>query len=184
MGRKTADILHWIEDKIEKEVGACASSAEWIKTASGVKDLLQHLLNSTEMFKSAYLLIYGSLLNSLVLDSSSDLDLCLVLPDSLGMSQMQVLKEVSFVFRTHRKNLEENFGLSIAEMMDPFWFSQGCILKLTLEYQGFGIKVEILVNKILEVRNSELLRQYALQDHRFRNICIVLKRWNRYQDED
>ena len=41
------------------------------------------------------------------------------------------------------------------------------------------VDVDVLVDKILELMNTELIRRYCLQDERFRRTALVLKAWNR-----
>lgn len=43
------------------------------------------------------------------------------------------------------------------------------------------IKVDIGVNKFLELQNSELIRTYCMLDARFRECALVLKHWMKLQ---
>lgn len=41
------------------------------------------------------------------------------------------------------------------------------------------IDIDISINKFLEIQNSQLISTYAKLDHRFANIAMVLKIWNK-----
>jgi DNA polymerase sigma len=45
------------------------------------------------------------------------------------------------------------------------------------ENQVQTISVDIMVNKFLEIINSQLVRAYCLLDYRFRQVALVLKQW-------
>mmetsp|Transcript_1520 Transcript_1520/g.2086 ORF Transcript_1520/g.2086 Transcript_1520/m.2086 type:complete len:92 (+) Transcript_1520:391-666(+) len=46
------------------------------------------------------------------------------------------------------------------------------------------IDVDILVDKVLEVMNTELTLMYCQQDARFQKVALVLKAWNRQLSRD
>eukprot|EP00178_Gracilaria_changii_P003493 TRINITY_DN1517_c0_g1_i1.p2 TRINITY_DN1517_c0_g1~~TRINITY_DN1517_c0_g1_i1.p2 ORF type:complete len:1025 (+),score=145.03 TRINITY_DN1517_c0_g1_i1:166-3075(+) len=45
-----------------------------------------------------------------------------------------------------------------------------------------GLQVDVCVNNILAVRNTELLKAYVDLDHRFRYVCILVKHWAKKRD--
>ena len=49
---------------------------------------------------------------------------------------------------------------------------------LKLEDRHEDIHIDIMVNKISEVYNSQLISQYALIDNRFHKLAHILKKWN------
>lgn len=48
---------------------------------------------------------------------------------------------------------------------------------------GFKVEVDFLVNRCLEVLNSQLVGKYCQLDQRFRKVAIVLKRWSKETHE-
>ena len=52
---------------------------------------------------------------------------------------------------------------------------------VSMEEPVYRIKVDILVNKFLELKNSELIRTYCALDRRFRHVALVLKNWMHIQ---
>lgn len=46
------------------------------------------------------------------------------------------------------------------------------------------LDIDILVNKVLELQNSELIKMYCIQDSRFQKVALVLKAWNRTVTKD
>lgn len=56
-------------------------------------------------------------------------------------------------------------------------YSAGWILEFTEAKSG--LKVELQMNKILEVTNSQLILTYCMLDERFHGLALLLKRWNR-----
>ena len=41
------------------------------------------------------------------------------------------------------------------------------------------LEVDILVNKVIDIYNSELIMTYGLIDQRFVDLCLILKYWNK-----
>ena len=73
---------------------------------------------------------------------------------------------------------------------NPFAMSAGALLQFKLKvFKGkirggtsreyHVLDIDILVNKVLELHNSNLIRMYCLQDTRFQKVALVLKSWNR-----
>ena len=52
-------------------------------------------------------------------------------------------------------------------------------VKLPPRFNNLVLDVDILVNKVLELQNSELIGMYCVQDPRFQQVALVLKAWNR-----
>ena len=50
--------------------------------------------------------------------------------------------------------------------------------------QKHGIEIDIAINKILEVINSNLINSYSLFDQRFLRLAVVLKAWNKQHFPD
>ena len=46
------------------------------------------------------------------------------------------------------------------------------------------VDVDILVDKVLEIMNTDLIRVYCEQDERFMKVALVLKAWNRNLSSD
>ena len=46
------------------------------------------------------------------------------------------------------------------------------------------IDIDISLNKVLEIKNSELIQSYAAYDIRFIKLALVLKAWNKQQFPD
>lgn len=65
----------------------------------------------------------------------------------------------------------------------PFWMLSGALyqfkVEVTLQNQKITIDVDILVNKFLEILNSELVLTYSKMDSRFKDAALVLKRWSK-----
>ena len=52
-------------------------------------------------------------------------------------------------------------------------------LRLPATFGNIVLDIDILVNKVLELQNSELIGMYCAQDPRFQQVALVLKAWNR-----
>lgn len=57
------------------------------------------------------------------------------------------------------------------------WIQSGAWLSFKVEHQGTHVTVDILVNRIAELVNSQLLYTYCKLDSRFREVCLMLKQW-------
>jgi DNA polymerase sigma len=62
--------------------------------------------------------------------------------------------------------------------------SAGCQFAFQIKVDGQVIDIDLLVNKYLEVRNSELIQAYCKLDHRFKDCALVLKRWAKSWDDN
>jgi predicted nucleotidyltransferase len=88
------------------------------------------------------LLIFGSCLNGLFDNKESDLDLT-------------IITKTSDHYKTLAKcKLELDKHPHYYSKKDLFWMKAGCQLELTMTFRGRQIKVDLLVNKYLEVLNS------------------------------
>ena len=61
-------------------------------------------------------------------------------------------------------------------------FSFKVELKMGLKLYYF--ECDILVNKYLEIRNSQLIGTYCKLDRRYRENALVLKRWSKQTNSD
>ena len=41
------------------------------------------------------------------------------------------------------------------------------------------LEVDVLVNKVIDICNGELIMTYGLIDQRFVDLCLILKHWNK-----
>jgi hypothetical protein len=64
----------------------------------------------------------------------------------------------------------------IIEEGHPIQIVAGWLLKL--KDNKYAISVDILVNKLDGIKNSDLICQYAMADSRFAEIMHTLKAWN------
>jgi len=48
-----------------------------------------------------------------------------------------------------------------------------------LSEKNVEIDIDISINKLLEIQNSQLISSYAKLDRRFANLAVVLKMWNK-----
>lgn len=46
--------------------------------------------------------------------------------------------------------------------------------------RSVSYEADILVNKVLEAHNTDLIKTYAMLDTRFRDLCLILKYLNKY----
>ena len=146
--------------------------------------------------------MYGSAANGLLEEpragGGSDLDLTLI---SKGGELLQTVEEQRLLLVRVRKLLEKAHKLSTIvlqhldeqdtatrSMQKPkihvFGTNFGALLEckikvLKADGQPMVIKVDILVDKVLEIMNTELIQLYCEQDHRFQKVALVLKAWNR-----
>ena len=145
------------------------------------------------------LFIYGSVINGLFemppssadgnnATFSSDLDLTLIMKEDKKMTQKQILKQI-YSKLSNEKRLSSNSDFTFLHISDPYQMSAGGLLELKVRKQlpsgaKIEIDVDILLNKLLEIRNSELVCQYCLVDERYRKVALVLKAWNRKLSSD
>ena len=55
---------------------------------------------------------------------------------------------------------------------------------LKLKDEQFNADIEIQVNKVIELKNTQLIYTYALMDRRFLKLALLLKKWNQKKFPD
>lgn len=113
------------------------------------------------------LIIYGSTLNSVFSNESSDLDLTIMI--SAHHRHLEVLQSIESILKTFYGNVYSNIEVLI--------LPSGPILQFI--DKATNTSVDISINKILEIQNSRLIRTYAQLDRRFANLAVFLKIWNK-----
>jgi DNA polymerase sigma len=111
------------------------------------------------------LLIFGSCLNGLFDNKESDLDLTIITATENHHSTLAKC----------RKELDKHPN-HYSKEKKLFWMKAGCQLELTMTFRGRQIKVDLLVNKYLEVLNSQLIGTYCKLDRRYMEAALCLKR--------
>ncbi|RWS10454.1 Poly(A) RNA polymerase gld-2-like protein, partial [Dinothrombium tinctorium] len=121
-------------------------------------------------FLAIDLYIVGSSLNGLG-SNSSDVDMCLVLRDnSEDMNQshaIPILQSVRTLLKS--KDFVKNTRLIVAKVP---------ILKFTDSESG--IEVDLNVNNIVGIRNTQLIRCYTRMDERVTPLTLTVKTWARF----
>ena len=74
--------------------------------------------------------------------------------------------------------------LHILKLPNLIPFSAGHVLQFDINFKGKLISVDILINRYLELLNTDLVRTYCLADSRFLKLATVLKMWNKTLDSD
>eukprot|EP00347_Sterkiella_histriomuscorum_P017131 403350549 len=118
-----------------------------------------------------HLLMYGSCVNGLALKGNSDLDMTLII-DNLEIDHQNVLRKIESLLRSKNSNYGNRFQNLHIKMI-----KSGA--HITFLDKETNIDLEISINKILEVYNSQLLYTYALADARFHKLVVLLKKWNK-----
>lgn len=118
------------------------------------------------------LLIYGSVTNGLCQEQDSDLDLTLVVND-FKIRHDVLLRRIRTVLQK-----ESRFCMT----QEPLMIQSGCLLSFRDEL--FGIEIDVSINKVLEIANSQLINAYSHFDERFRKLALVLKSWNKQHFPD
>ena len=82
-----------------------------------------------------------------------------------------------------RKNLSTN-GCQLFVIVKPYEMSAGSLLEIKCKVQlpdgrKMLIDVDLSINKVLELCNSNLIGTYCTMDDRFLKVALVLKNWNR-----
>ena len=123
------------------------------------------------------------MVNGLNVRGSSDLDISIIVPPKtdphkLLMNFKSVLAKYNpeiDVYEKGRKYPRRRF--KYFENQFPRLDRSGWIF--TMEDRKTDISIDIMVNKVTEVLNSNLLLQYSMMDSRFRKLAIYLKFWNK-----
>lgn len=119
------------------------------------------------------LLIFGSTVNGLLLHGSSDLDLSLIIPyDSSSLLPPSQHKSVLSRIHSLLSRASQTFATPSLRP-DSFGYL------LSTKHLSTGTEIEILLNKVLEVYNSHLIRDYSLLDSRFHKLALIVKYWNK-----
>lgn len=121
--------------------------------------------------------LYGSSATGLDLMYSSDLDLTL---DYYGSKRYQnVLREV----RKQLENANRNRAMKYTfENISQHTASFGPTMEFKIvskKNPSVYFEADILINKILEVYNTELLSTYVKLDSHFRDLCLIMKYLNK-----
>ena len=135
-----------------------------IKQSQYVKQMLGHA--------NPQLLIYGSVANALCQEHDSDLDLTLVI-DDFEMSHEVIIRELI-------KDIRKSERFDCPE--EPMCISSGILLSFTDLHSQ--IEVDLSINKVLEIKNSELITAYAAFDERFLKLALFIKIWNKQHFPD
>ena len=138
--------------------------------------------------------IYGSAANGLFEQPqpgteylSSDLDLTLNLMEDPYLSQLEILFKVQKLLK---KAARQRRIQVVDYIRKPFEMSAGALLQFKIQVPIIGsttklvLDIDILVDKQLELVNTELICLYGLQDERFLKVALVLKGWNRQVNSD
>jgi DNA polymerase sigma len=119
------------------------------------------------------LLIYGSTVNGLALHGSSDLDLSLIILTDSG-TLLPITHHHSLLSRISSLLSRTPHTFRAPELRpDSFGYL------LTTKHLPTGTDIELLPNKVLEVYNSHLIRDYSLVDSRFHKLALIVKYWNK-----
>ena len=103
-------------------------------------------------------------------------------------SEAEILRLIS-----SELNRAKDKNPAISNVSQIIQMSAGDLLnfRYTLTYEGDGgeiknlvMDVDLTVNKVLEVLNSQLIQTYCLMDDRFRKVALVLKNWNKSLNSD
>ena len=117
-------------------------------------------------------MMYGSVVNSLCQESNSDLDLTFIIDDP------ELNHEI--IIRALLNELKK-VGRFIC-IQEPMLISSGVLLSFVDSMNQ--IEVDISINKVLEIKNSELIQAYAAYDIRFIKLALILKAWNKRKFPD
>ena len=110
-------------------------------------------------------------------DSDLDISISIRFPAEFGLEKICNL-ESSYVKDLHRKL----YKCERYKVCPYFTASFGLLLKLKDRISGLDI--DISVNKVLDIFNSELLQLYARFDSRFHKLALVLKKLNKLHFSD
>lgn len=142
-------------------------------------DVRAHLLTRLRQiisseWQGAGIDIYGSAGNGLGL-RSADVDMSLYMPKEVadaharknaqpGHSPKQILARLAII-------MQQNNMVILSELLD----ARVPVIKMMDTTSS--LQVDVCVNNILAVRNTELLNAYVDLDERFRYVCVLVKLW-------
>ena len=132
------------------------------------KEALAHYIAKIEKFNKYEwnLEFYGSTVSGLISPTSSDIDLTLIV-------SQKTKKEVAGVF--HPEVLE------LIKLSLPYKRYSTILMKMKRLYclritdNKLKINIDLCINNILGIVNSQMLRTYCLIDRRFQEMCLLLK---------
>ena len=145
-----------------------ADSYEAVEAVIQESESIQRLLKHA----NPQLMIYGSVANALCQEHDSDLDLTLLVDD------YEVSHEV--IIRELIKELQKTDRFACPQ--EPYSIASGVLLCFT--DQQNHIEIDLAINKVLEIKNSELIAAYAAFDDRFLKLALCLKVWNKQHFPD
>jgi DNA polymerase sigma len=127
---------------------------------------------------------YGSSINGLALrKDESDLDLTLIITNQEG--DFCPMEEFDEIFNVIIEELSKETYFNDFTKSEPSRYrvhthsaSFGKLLTIT-DVKNLNYKIDISVNKVLDLYNSQLLRVYALLDERFHMMALLIKSWNK-----
>jgi DNA polymerase sigma len=119
-----------------------------------------------EIYGEVRVMMYGSSVNGLAVKGSSDLDLTLIVMSGKEANHLALLSQVHGILQKQRR-----IG---SLLMLPLKRLQ----LLKFEDLTHHIKVDVTVNGVCQVFNSNLLCTYARIDTRFVDCAMILKYWN------
>jgi hypothetical protein len=111
--------------------------------------------------------------NGLCQEEDSDLDLTLVV-DDFKFRHNVLLRRIRTILQKH----STRFMLA----QEPMQIQSGCLL--SFHDEKYGIEIDISINKVLEIANSQLISAYSHFDQRFLKLALVLKSWNKQHFPD
>ena len=95
------------------------------------------------------------------------MDLTLVVND-YELNHEIIIRELMSVLQKYDRFICKN---------EPLFISSGVLLCFVDKENN--VEVDISINKVLEIKNSELVQAYAAFDIRFIKLALVLKAWNK-----
>lgn len=110
---------------------------------------------------------YGSTVSGLMSPNSSDIDMTLIIAQ-------KDKNEVAHVF--HLEVLE-----AIKSILPSQRYTQCITLKMKRLYalritdDFLDIKIDMCINNVLGIVNSQMIRTYCLMDRRFHEMCLIMK---------
>ncbi|TNV79660.1 hypothetical protein FGO68_gene6961 [Halteria grandinella] len=131
------------------------------------------------------LIPYGSFVSGLALTGKgmSDLDVTLLFQDAADMIKKRHAWSVEDFKSADIHNLqivqkglqEMKNGCQPEKNISITAF--GAILEI--KDTQYGVNIELQINKVLDPYNSKLIQTYSMFDHRFHQLALILKNWNK-----
>lgn len=118
---------------------------------------------------------YGSRVNGLCNNSTSDLDLTFIIKD-YEIDHSRILGDILTVLNKY------GGGRYLFEKGMPRHDKSGWILRMRQKDEN--ISIDVMVNKVSEIFNSKLIAKYCQIDEKFVKIVHYLKVWSKNSDKD